>query len=195
MAHLPDPSFGQRIGRCWTVGAIAVLCVVFGASWPWDRRSWSGTALRGRPTWPRSPRRTTGRTAARWPAPRRTGWRGPSVPGWCGAPWRARSRTSRPRRAAAPSTWRSGPEPVPRGPAGTACSPSGAPRSSSVRSRTAPRLCSGSIPFYQRLGDWMQDGQPASHSQDAMACRVAMSQARAVWKARSANPAPPGWPS
>lgn len=45
------------------------------------------------------------------------------------------------------------------------------------------------------LGDWMQDGQPASHSQEAMASRVAASQARAVWKARSAKPAPPGWPS
>ena len=29
----------------------------------------------------------------------------------------------------------------------------------------------------------------------AMAWRVAVSQERAVWKARSAKPAPPGWPS
>lgn len=37
--------------------------------------------------------------------------------------------------------------------------------------------------------------KPASHSQEAMAWRVAESQSAAVWKARSANPAPPGWPS
>ncbi|CAM5253410.1 hypothetical protein SHIRM173S_09407 [Streptomyces hirsutus] len=67
----------------------------------------------------------------------------------------------------------------------------GAPSSSTARSRTAPRLCSGSLPF-PHLGDWMQDGQPASHSQEAMACRVAVSQSPAVRKARSAKPAPPG---
>ncbi len=44
----------------------------------------------------------------------------------------------------------------------------GADRRSSPRRRTAPRLCKGSLPL-PHLGDWMQEGQPASHSQDAMA--------------------------
>ena len=51
---------------------------------------------------------------------------------------------------------------------------------SSVSSNArAPVLDSGELPF-PHLGDWMQDGQPASHSHDAIACRVAVSQRRAA---------------
>ena len=70
--------------------------------------------------------------------------------------------------------------------------PPAAPRATArVSSRTAPRLCSGSLPL-PHLGDWMQDGQPASHSQAAMASRVAVSQARggvegALGEARAAG--------
>src|SRR5215469_16311951 len=59
---------------------------------------------------------------------------------------------------------------------------------------TAPALDSGSLPL-PHLGDWMQEGQPAAHSQDAIAWAVARSQSRAARKPRSAKPAPPSCPS
>src|SRR5579864_3882875 len=62
------------------------------------------------------------------------------------------------------------------------------------RRRTAPCLDSGWLPF-PHFGDWTQDGQPTSQSQAEMACLVAPSQSRAAWKPRSANPAPPSYPS
>jgi secretion/DNA translocation related TadE-like protein len=68
------------------------------------------------------------------------------------------------------------------------------PASSSRSSRIAPALSSGSLPL-PHFGDWMQDGQPRSHSQAVMAARVAPSHSPARWKPRSAKPAPPGWPS
>src|SRR5271169_864275 len=62
--------------------------------------------------------------------------------------------------------------------------------SSASSSATAPRLLSGWLAF-PHLGDWTQEGQPASQSHPEMACRVAVSQSRAAWKPRSAKPAPP----
>ena len=55
-----------------------------------------------------------------------------------------------------------------------------APASSSVSSLIEPALSSGSLPL-PHLGDWIQDGQPRSHSQAVIASRVALSQARARW--------------
>ena len=55
----------------------------------------------------------------------------------------------------------------------------------------APALSSGLF-WLPHFGDWMHDGQPLTHSQLAIASRVADSQATAVWKPRSEKPAPPG---
>ena len=52
--------------------------------------------------------------------------------------------------------------------------------SSSFSSTTEPALSSGSLPL-PHLGDWMQDGQPRSHSQAVIASRVAVSHSRARW--------------
>lgn len=77
----------------WTAGAIAVLCVVFGAVLAMGqavvvRHRAAGAAdlaaLAAADHW------TDGATA---PAPRRTGWHGPSTRGSCGARSRARSPT------------------------------------------------------------------------------------------------------
>ena len=70
----------------------------------------------------------------------------------------------------------------------------GAPRAARRAARPRPALSSGLF-WLPHLGDWMHDGQPSMHSQAAIASRVAVSHARAAWKPRSANPAPPGWPS
>ena len=48
---------------------------------------------------------------------------------------------------------------------------------------------------HPRLDFSRLEGQPDVHSQPAMASRVAESHSTAVWKPRSAKPAPPGWPS
>ena len=69
-----------------------------------------------------------------------------------------------------------------------------APASRVESSRTAPVLDSGSLPL-PHFGDWMQEGQPASQPQDSMARAVACSHSLAVWKPRSAKPAPPWCPS
>lgn len=66
--------------------------------------------------------------------------------------------------------------------------------SSTSSSMMAPALSRGLF-LLPHLGDWTQDGQPDSHSHALMAARVAASQVWAFPKARSANPAPPGWPS
>ncbi len=60
---------------------------------------------------------------------------------------------------------------------------------------TAGPLSSGSLPL-PHLGDCTHDGQPDSqpHSAIAVAGGAAASRA-ATAKARSAKPAPPGWPS
>ncbi len=52
--------------------------------------------------------------------------------------------------------------------------------SSVLSSRTAPALSSGSFPL-PHLGDWIQEGQPRSHSQAVIAASVAPSQSRARW--------------
>ncbi len=52
--------------------------------------------------------------------------------------------------------------------------------SSVLSSRTAPALSSGSLPL-PHLGDWIQEGQPRSHSQAVIAASVAPSQSRARW--------------
>src|SRR5690349_17494994 len=70
----------------------------------------------------------------------------------------------------------------------------GAPASRASSSRTASRLASGSFPV-PHLGDCTQDGHPAWHSQLKMASAVARSQASATVNPRSANPAPPSFPS
>src|SRR3984957_5221241 len=59
---------------------------------------------------------------------------------------------------------------------------------------TAPHLLSDRLAL-PHLGDWTQEGQPASQSPPAMPCGVAPSQSRAAWKPRSAKPAPPSYPS
>lgn len=59
---------------------------------------------------------------------------------------------------------------------------------------TAACLASGWLPL-PHFGDWTQEGQPASHRHSAMISRVADSHSRAAAYARSAKPAPPGWPS
>ena len=181
----------------WAAMATTVLCAVLrGRAAPWARRSWPATGRAGRRPGGlaaadhalrrRRPRPARGRP--RWPRAQgapvvRCAVRGEIADVTAQARLRpVRARTVR-SRAGPPGGRRSG-RPA----------PAGAARSSSVSRRTAPRLCSGSLPL-PHLGDWMQDGQPASHSQEAMASRVAVSQSRAVWKARSAKPAPPGWPS
>jgi len=82
---------------------------------------------------------------------------------------------------APPTASTAGPLP---GPAPGPASPSGgytaASASSSVSSLTAPGLSSGSLPL-PHLGDWIQDGQPRSHSQAVIAARVAVSHGRARW--------------
>jgi hypothetical protein len=55
-------------------------------------------------------------------------------------------------------------------------------------------LDKGELPL-PHLGDWTQDGQPASHGQALIAVLVAVSQSAATAKPRSAKPAPPAWPS
>ena len=55
----------------------------------------------------------------------------------------------------------------------------GTPRNATVKSRTAPSLSSGSLPL-PHFGDCTQDGQPSSHSQAAMASRVAVSHSTAA---------------
>src|SRR5664280_2367527 len=67
-------------------------------------------------------------------------------------------------------------------------------RSTACSNRTAPSLSSGALPF-PHLGDWTQDGHPASHSQAAMALPVAASHS---WPAARGSPSagtPPGCPS
>ena len=54
------------------------------------------------------------------------------------------------------------------------------PASRLSSSRTEPFLESGSLPL-PHLGDWMQDGQPAWHSQLRMASAVARSHSAAAW--------------
>ena len=54
----------------------------------------------------------------------------------------------------------------------------GSMESRTARRRSAPALSRGSFPL-PHLGDWMQEGQPRSHSHEAMASRVAVSQSRA----------------
>src|SRR6185295_14816852 len=66
--------------------------------------------------------------------------------------------------------------------------------STASSNRTAPALSNGSFPL-PHLGDWTQDGHPASHSQDATASLVALSHCSAVSYPRAAKPAPPGCPS
>src|SRR5690606_5892341 len=61
-------------------------------------------------------------------------------------------------------------------PGGTAVGAGGSPSASSTTSSTAiaPDLSSGALPL-PHLGDCTQDGQPARHSQSAIAARVAAS--------------------
>ena len=75
-----------------------------------------------------------------------------------------------------------GPRSLPTGCGGRSGPASGPPSAASRHSSrvTAPGLDSGSLPF-PHLGDWMQDGQPAWHSQLRMASAVAASQSRAAW--------------
>jgi len=186
------PSSDRGSATVWTVGAIAVLCVVFGAVLAMGqavvvRHRAAGAAdlaaLAAADHW------TDGATAACAEADRvaraqharlvrcavegeisdvtaasgrgllaaevrsRAGPAGPVEPG--GTYGSGRSRPARRSTVGGPG-------------ASTGAQSSGAARSSSVSSRTAPRLCSGSFPL-PHLGDWMQDGQPASHSQEAMA--------------------------
>ena len=58
----------------------------------------------------------------------------------------------------------------------------------------APGLSSGLF-WLPHFGDCTHDGQPSVQAHDAIASRVARSQAAAAWKPRSAKPAPPGCPS
>ena len=68
-------------------------------------------------------------------------------------------------------------------------------RPAGLPAAAAPRLgFKGSFPV-PHFGDWMQDGHPAWRSQQAIASAVAVSQSRATAKPRSANPAPPSFPS
>jgi len=55
----------------------------------------------------------------------------------------------------------------------------GAAASSTSSSSTAPALLSGLF-WLPHLGDWMHEGQPSRHSQEAMVSRVARSQAAAA---------------
>src|ERR1700741_3578020 len=72
----------------------------------------------------------------------------------------------------------------------TATAASGGWASRVRSSRSAPFFASGSLPV-PHLGDWMQEGHPAWHSQLVIASAVAVSQSRATANPRSANPAPP----
>src|SRR6516165_5548605 len=76
----------------------------------------------------------------------------------------------------------------------SAAAASGAPASRVSSSRTAPSLASGSLPV-PHFGDCTQDGHPAWHSQLMIASAVARSHACATANPRSANPAPPAFPS
>jgi secretion/DNA translocation related TadE-like protein len=58
-------------------------------------------------------------------------------------------------------------------------SPSGACDRSRPRRRAAPSLLSGLLRL-PHLGDWTQDGQPVSHSQEVIASRVARCQTPAA---------------
>ena len=173
------PGCGDGRG-CWPPVLVRAACAWRSRRWarPW----WPGTGPRPPPTWPRSlarcgpGRRGRGvraggrdRRGQRGPARRAAAVDGLDVVGhggrWPGRTGRA--RRVRPARRPAPGRW----DRASRPPLGGRSRDSAALRQlaqDASRTRTAPGLSSGLLPL-PHLGDWTQDGQPASQPHSAIA--------------------------